>query len=233
MPPKRTTLKKQRKVTEEDLPHLGARNQNQKSAIEAFENKNLVLSGCAGTGKTFLALSLGIQQVLEKGTPYHELIIVRSIVPTRDIGFLPGDEQEKKDAYTGPYKAIFQEIFNCLTPWDNLIANNLLSFESTSFIRGITYNNAVIVVDECQNLNYHELSSVITRVGQHCKIIFSGDYNQSDFHREKERKGINDFLDILRRMPNHFEIIDFTADDIVRSGLVKDFIINEQQLLGI
>jgi phosphate starvation-inducible PhoH-like protein len=226
-------MKKQRKVTESDLPHLGARNENQKQAIKAFESKNLVLSGCAGTGKTYLALSLGIQQVLEKGTPYHELILIRSIVPTRDIGFLPGDESEKKDAYTGPYKAIFQEIFKCVAPWENLIASNLLSFESTSFIRGTTYNNAVIIVDESQNLNYHELSSVITRVGQDCKIIFSGDPHQSDFLRAKDKKGLKDFLSILEKMPDRFKIITFTVEDIVRSGLVKDFIINEQLALGV
>ena len=144
---------------------------------------------------------------------------------------MPGDEDEKKEAYTGPYKSIFQEMFGCLTAWDNLKANNLLHFESTSFIRGITYNNAVIVVDEMQNLNYHELASVITRIGKNCKIIFSGDYHQSDFHRDKEKEGINKFLDIIKIM-KHFEIIDFKVEDIVRSGIVKDFIICEQQILN-
>jgi phosphate starvation-inducible PhoH-like protein len=221
--------RKQKKVRLEDLPHLEPRNANQRKAIEAFDNRHLILSGYAGTGKTFLALSLGLEAVLDKTTPYHDIIIMRSIVPTRDIGFLPGDEQEKKDAYTGPYRAILQELFKCLTAWDNLMANNLLHFESTSFIRGITYNNAVIVVDEMQNLNYHELCSVITRVGKHCKIIFSGDFHQSDFKQDKERNGLNDFLEIMKMMPNQFGFIEFDVEDIVRSGLVKDFIINEKK----
>jgi phosphate starvation-inducible PhoH-like protein len=221
--------RKQKKVRLEDLPHLEPRNKNQRKAIESFDNRHLILSGYAGTGKTCLALSLGLEAVLDKSTPYHDIIIMRSIVPTRDIGFLPGDEQQKKDAYTGPYRAILQELFKCLTAWDNLMANNLLHFESTSFIRGITYNNAVIVVDEMQNLNYHELCSVITRVGKNCKIIFSGDFHQSDFKQDKEKHGLNDFLEIMKMMPNQFGFIEFGVDDIVRSGLVKDFIINEKK----
>jgi predicted ribonuclease YlaK len=221
--------RKQKKVRLEDLPNLEPRNSNQRRAIESFDHKNLILSGFAGTGKTYLALSLGLEAVLDKSTPYLDMIIVRSIVPTRDIGFLPGDEQEKKDAYTGPYRSIFQELFNCLTAWDNLMSNNLLHFESTSFIRGITYNNAIIVVDEMQNLNYHELCSIITRVGKHCKIIFSGDFHQSDFKQDKEKNGLKDFLMIMDMMPNHFEVVNFGVEDIVRSGLVKDFLICESK----
>lgn len=221
--------RKQKKVRLEDLPHLEPRNRRQRSAIEGFENRHLILSGFAGTGKTYLALSLGLEAVLDKSTPYQDMIILRSIVPTRDIGFLPGDEQEKKDAYTAPYRSIFQELFKCLTAWDNLMANNLLHFESTSFIRGITYHNAVIVVDEMQNMNYHELCSVITRVGKNCKIIFSGDFHQSDFKQDKEKNGLKDFLAIMDMMPNQFHIVNFAVEDIVRSGLVKEFIINEQK----
>ena len=222
--------RKQKKIRLEDLPKLEPRNANQRQAIESYRaGNNLILSGYAGTGKTFLALNLALEDILDKSTQYHDLVIVRSIVPTRDIGFLPGDEDEKKEAYTGPYKSIFQEMLGCLTAWDNLKANNLLHFESTSFIRGITYNNAIIVVDEMQNLNYHELASVITRIGKNCKIIFSGDYHQSDFHRDKEKEGIKKFLDIIR-IVKKFEIVDFTVEDIVRSGIVKDFIICERQI---
>jgi phosphate starvation-inducible PhoH-like protein len=223
--------RKQKKIRLEDLPKLEPRNKNQRKAIETFRSgNNLVMSGWAGTGKTYLALHLALEEILDKSTPFFDLVLVRSIVPTRDIGFLPGDEDEKKEAYTGPYKAIFQEMFGCLTAWDNLNANNLLHFESTSFIRGITYNNTIIVVDEVQNLNYHELASVITRVGRNCKIIFSGDYHQSDFKQEKEKQGILDFIEIISNMKN-FGIVEFDVDDIVRSGTVKDFIINERKWL--
>lgn len=221
--------RKQKKIRLEDLPKLEPRNKNQRKAIESFRSgNNIILSGWAGTGKTYLALHLALEDILDKSTPFFDLVLVRSIVPTRDIGFLPGDEQEKKEAYTGPYKSIFQEMFGCLTAWDNLNANNLLHFESTSFIRGITYNNTIIVVDEVQNLNYHELASVITRVGKNCKIIFSGDYHQSDFKQEKEKQGILDFIEIIKNMKG-FDIVEFNVEDIVRSGVVKDFIINERK----
>ncbi len=223
--------RKQKKIRLEDLPKLEPRNKNQRKAIETFRSgNNLVMSGWAGTGKTYLALHLALEEILDKSTPFFDLVLVRSIVPTRDIGFLPGDENEKKEAYTGPYKSIFQEMFGCLTAWDNLHANNLLHFESTSFIRGITYNNTIIVVDEVQNLNYHELASVITRVGRNCKIIFSGDYHQSDFKQEKEKQGILDFIEIINNMKG-FGVVEFDIDDIVRSGTVKDFIINERKWL--
>ena len=167
-----------------------------------------------------------MESVLDGNTPFHDLIIIRSIVPTRDIGFLPGDEEEKKEAYTSPYRAIFHELFGCYTAWDNLKTKNQLHFESTSFIRGITYNNAVIVVDESNNCNIHELESIITRVGKHCRIIFSGDYKQSDL-KGREKEGINKFLEILSRpkIKKYFVTVTFTAADIVRSGLVRDFII--------
>jgi len=218
--------KNQKKIRLDDLPNLEARNKRQHSTINSWEDgKNLILNGSAGTGKTYLALSLALESVLDGETPYHDLIIIRSIVPTRDIGFLPGDEEEKKEAYTAPYKAIFQELFGCTTAWDNLKTKNQLHFESTSFIRGITYNHAVIVVDECQNLNYHELCSVITRIGKHCRIIFSGDYMQTDLVKLNDKEGINKFLKIINKMKKHFTTITFTSADIVRSGLVRDFII--------
>ena len=219
--------KNQKKIRLDDLPNLEARNQRQHIAINNWEEgKNLILNGSAGTGKTYLALSLALESVLDGETPYHDLIIIRSIVPTRDIGFLPGDEEEKKEAYTAPYRAIFQELFGCTTAWDNLKTKDQLHFESTSFIRGITYNHAVLVVDECQNLNYHELCSVITRVGRHCRIIFSGDYRQTDL-KGRECEGINTFLEVLERpkIRKHFATVTFTSADIVRSGLVRDFII--------
>jgi phosphate starvation-inducible PhoH-like protein len=204
--------------------------ENQRLAKESWDkNNNLVLNGSAGTGKTYIALSMALEQVLDKETDYNELVIVRSIVPTRDIGFLPGDEEEKKQAYAAPYIGILKEIIGEADAWNKLITSKKLRFESTSFIRGTTFNNAIIVVDEMQNLNFHELDSVITRVGQECRFIMSGDYYQSDFTKDNDKKGILSFINIVSQL-NQFDIIEFTWKDIVRSGFVRDYIMTKEML---
>jgi predicted ribonuclease YlaK len=197
---------------------------------EYKKGNNLVLSGSAGTGKTFIAISLALEEVLDKNTQYERLVIIRSIVPTRDIGFLPGDEEEKKDAYTAPYRSIISEVCsNDSEAYAKLIANNELQFMSTSFIRGITINNAIIVLDELSNCNGHELDSVITRIGKNCKIIFCGDYYQSDFTKESERKTVLQFLEIIKRL-NKFSYIEFTWQDIIRSDVVRDYIMTKEMM---
>jgi len=193
------------------------------------KGQHLVLSGSAGTGKTFMGMYLALQQVLDKDTPYDKVVVIRSIVPTRDIGFLPGDEEEKKEAYTGPYKSICTELFDEAEAWMKLSNFNTVQFISTSFIRGITLSNAIIVVDEMQNLNGHELDSVITRLGNNCRLIMCGDYYQSDFHRQGDKEGIMKFLSIVDRM-NLFTVVEFDWKDIVRSDIVRDYIMTKEMM---
>ena len=203
---------------------------NQEKCYEAWdEGYNLVLTGTAGTGKTFNALYLGLEDVLDKETEYDRLVIVRSMVPTRDMGFLPGTKAEKEEAFTTPYKNICHELFGDKTSYNKMITAGQIQFESTSFIRGTTFDNAIIVVDEMQNLNFHELDSVITRVGRHTKIIFSGDYKQSDFRYDDEKQGIVKFLQIVEQLRN-FTIINFGWEDIVRSDFVRDYIMTKEML---
>lgn len=198
---------------------------NQAKAFDFFKKDyHLILSGSAGSGKTFLSMYLGLDAVLRKETPYDKVIIVRSVVPTRDIGFLPGTQEEKERAYILPYIAIVDELFNDKNAYDKLSAQGSLQFITTSYIRGVTLRNAIIVVDEMQNMSWHELSSVITRIGDNCKIIFSGDYNQSDLSSVKERQGLLKFLEVLDEMVK-FRKVEFGWQDIVRSSIVKDFII--------
>lgn len=203
---------------------------NQKKAVEAYDSgDSLVLAGSAGTGKTFIALSLALEDVLDKEQPYDKLVIVRSIVPTRDIGFLPGDEEEKKDAYTGPYRSICAELFENADAWTKLKQAGTIQFMSTSFIRGMTISNAIVVLDEMQNLTFHELDSIITRVGNNCKFIMCGDYYQSDFTKETDRTGILKFLSIIEQLRN-FTVIEFGWEDIVRSDFVRDYIMTKEML---
>ena len=203
---------------------------NQEKSYAAWdEGYNLVLTGTAGTGKTFNALYLALEDVLDKDTDYDKLIIVRSMVPTRDMGFLPGTKAEKEDAFTTPYKNICCELFGDKASYNKMLIGGQIQFESTSFIRGTTFDNSIIVVDEMQNLNFHELDSVITRVGRSTKIIFSGDYKQSDFKYEDEKQGIVKFLQIVEQLKN-FEIINFGWEDIVRSDFVRDYIMTKEML---
>jgi phosphate starvation-inducible PhoH-like protein len=214
----------------ENLQPFAPKTDNQGKAESLWDKGyNLVLSGSAGTGKTYLALRFALEQVLDKETEYKELVIVRSIVPTRDIGFLPGNEEEKKQAYAAPYVGLLKEIMGDNEAWNKLVTAKKLRFESTSFIRGTTFNNAIIVVDEMQNLNFHELDSVITRVGHQCRFIMCGDYYQSDFQKDNDKKGILNFMNIVSQL-NQFDVVEFTWKDIVRSDFVRDYIMTKEML---
>ena len=206
---------------------------NQKKLFDSYaEGKHLVAYGTAGTGKTFITLYNALTDVLDETTPYERIYLVRSLVSTREIGFLPGDHEDKADIYQIPYKNMVKYMFQMPTDADfemlygNLKAQETIKFWSTSFIRGTTLDNAIIIVDEFQNLNFHELDSIITRVGENSRIVFCGDASQTDLVKTNDRNGIHDFLNILRKMPS-FDIIEFGIDDIVRSGLVKEYIISK------
>lgn len=218
------------KARYEDLFEFEPQTTNQDKAWNAWdEGDNLVLAGSAGTGKTFVALYLALESVLERETPYDKCIIVRSVVPTRDMGYLPGTIEEKKEVFETPYKAICNELFGDNATYNKMVNSHQLEFTTTSFIRGLTIDNSIIVVDEMQNLNFHELDSVITRVGNNCRVIFSGDYRQSDFKDEAERDGIQRFLRIIEQLKN-FSVITFGWSDIVRSDFLRDYIMTKEML---
>lgn len=204
---------------------------HQRESFEAYDlGKNLMLHGIAGTGKSFISMYLALDEVLSTvDGPYKKVVIVRSVVPTRDMGFLPGNSKEKAQVYEAPYYAICTELFGRGDAYTYLKQKGLVDFISTSFIRGITLNNCIIIVDEIANMTLHELDSVITRVGKNCKIIFSGDFRQSDFTKDHERNGLPQFMRIVERMKS-FAFIDFDENDIVRSAMVKDYIIWKDKL---
>ena len=209
---------------------------NQKHAFASYsEGKNLFLYGAAGTGKTFITLYQALKEVLDPLTPYQKVVLVRSLVSTREIGFLPGDHEDKSALYQIPYKNMVKYMFELPTDnefemlWGNLKAQESVTFWSTSFIRGTTLDNSIVIVDESQNLNFHELDSIITRVGEDTKIMFCGDVAQTDLVRTNEKNGILDFQRIITRMPE-FDLIEFGLDDIVRSGLVKSYITSKLEL---
>jgi phosphate starvation-inducible PhoH-like protein len=218
------------KLRIDDLRTFEPLTENQEKVYKAWnEDNHLVLTGSAGTGKTFSAVYLGLEQVLDKGNQLEKVVITRSIVPTREIGFLPGSMEEKMEPYSGPYRAICTELFQDSKAYDKLVEQDAIEFLSTSYIRGTTFNDAVIIVDEMQNLTFHELDSVITRIGQNCRIIFCGDYLQSDFTKESDKNGFGKFLKIIEHMTK-FSVITFTWADIVRSDFVRDYIMTKEML---
>ena len=209
---------------------------NQRTAFAHYnEGKNLFLYGAAGTGKTFITLYMALKQVLDPLTPYNKVVLVRSLVSTREIGFLPGDHEDKSALYQIPYKNMVKYMFELATDndfemlWGNLKAQESVTFWSTSFIRGTTLDASIVIVDESQNLNFHELDSIITRVGEDTKIMFCGDAAQTDLVRTNEKNGILDFQKIISMMPE-FAQVEFGVDDIVRSGLVKSYITSKHTL---
>tara|TARA_Y100001938_G_scaffold148759_1_gene233410 strand:+ start:1781 stop:2536 length:756 start_codon:yes stop_codon:yes gene_type:complete len=209
---------------------------NQKLAFEAYkEGKNLFLYGAAGTGKTFITLYNALRDVLDPITPYTKVVLVRSLVSTREIGFLPGDHEDKSFLYQIPYKNMVKYMFELPTDqefemlWGNLKTQESVTFWSTSFIRGTTLDDSIIIVDESQNLNFHELDSIMTRCGENCKIMFCGDAAQTDLVKTNEKNGILDFQKIIQRMPE-FDLVEFNINDIVRSGLVKSYLVSKIEL---
>lgn len=221
---------KPRKLDLNNLLTFDPMTQGQEEVFEAYKSGNhLVLSGSAGTGKTFSALYLALEEVLDKSNQKDSVVICRSIVPTREIGFLPGSLEEKMDAYNAPYKSLCTELFEDKEAYEKLNEQGQVQFISTSHIRGTTINDAVIIVDEMQNLTFHELDSIITRVGYNCRIIFCGDYYQSDFVKDGDKKGIMRFMEILELMKD-FTVVEFTWADIVRSDFVRDYLMTKDMI---
>jgi len=228
--------KRKKPISQELLLDIEPLTDNQRKLFESYNaGKHLIAHGVAGSGKTFLCLFKALQDVLSECTPYEKIYIVRSLVPTREIGFLPGSHDDKASLYQIPYKNMVKYMFQMPSDADfemlygNLKAQETISFWSTSFIRGTTLDNCIIIVDELENLNFHELDSIITRVGENTKILFCGDASQSDLIRQNEKNGVVDFMKILRQMPS-FDIIEFEVEDVIRSGLIKEYIITKMEL---
>lgn len=215
------------KLRIDDLKTFQPLTDNQKKFFDAYKLGDyfIALHGVAGTGKTFCALYKAIEEVLDKGNPFNKIIVVRSAVQSREIGHLPGDVNEKMEIYQQPYRQICETLFGRKDAWDRLEEQGFVEFISTSFIRGMSWDDAIIIVDECQNLTWEEIHTCMTRVGYRSKIMWCGDYRQTDIDKKKsDMSGLIKFLDVASLMKSHTRI-EFTVDDIVRSSLVKDWII--------
>ena len=229
-------MAQKKEITSSDLTKVEPVTDNQKLVFNSYKKgDNQFLYGCAGTGKTFVSLYLAMNEVLRQDTPYDRVVMVRSLIPTREIGFLPGDEEDKAALYQVPYQNMVKFMFKQANEqafsmlYDRLKKQGSFYFLSTSFLRGLTFDNSIIIVDECQNLNFHELDTIVTRVGQDSKIMFCGDFMQSDLSKLSEKNGLHDFLRILKEM-EEFNCTEFNIGDIVRSGFVRNYLIQKTKL---
>ena len=228
----RTKIKKRQPINTDSMVKVTPLTENQKRIFKAWdEGKHLFIYGAAGTGKTFCALYKGLFDCLKTTPSYERVYLVRSLVATREIGFLPGDHEDKSSLYQIPYKNMVKYMFELGNDQDfemlygALKAQETIKFWSTSFLRGVTLDNSVIIIDEMQNLNFHELDSIITRVGENTRIVFCGDAMQTDLRNSNEKNGIHDFMRILEMMPDDFAMVEMGVDDICRSGLVRNYLI--------
>lgn len=215
-----------------NLTDIGPITDNQIKTFRAYDKgDNLFLHGCAGTGKTFISMYLALKEISDKRSQRRKLVIIRNAQSSKDIGFLPGDEKRKLEVYEAAYRAICSELYHRDDAYDILKQKGIIEFHSTSFLRGTTIEDAVILVDEVQNQRYVELRTVLTRTGDHSRIILCGDTKQDDLTSErfKESSGLSDMMRVFSRM-EAMSTVQFEIDDIVRSGFVRDFIIAENQL---
>lgn len=221
---KTQVYQRESQASRSDIRCINPLTKNQEKTYEAYANgKNLLLHGVAGTGKTFLALYLSLNSII-KGEHSKPIIILRSVVPGRDMGFLPGKMEEKIAVYEEPYRGICAELTNHPTSYDYFKRNEYIEFSTTSYLRGLTFRNNIIIIDECQNMTFSELDTIMTRVGEGCRVIFCGDFRQTDLIRDDERKGLLKFMNVVKSM-HSFESVEFNKEDIVRSKLVKEYIV--------
>ena len=222
-------------INHNNLLEIEAIGPAQTKAFAAYkEDKNLFLTGSAGTGKTFILLYLAFQDVFNDESPYDKVIVIRSLLPSRDAGFHSGSLEEKAMYYQAPYRMLVKFLFEMQSKdefaalWDLLIDQESVEFQTTSLLRGQTFDNAIILCDEAQNLNFAELDTVMCRVGQNTKIMFSGDEAQTAFINKDDKEGMYNFQGILGEM-EECEVIKFGIGDILRSGLCRSYLIAKEQ----
>lgn len=217
----------QRKLTVKDMYEIQPMNDNQEKFLDLYKSEVpiLVVTGYAGTAKTFLSVRCALVDVLNG--QYDRLIVIRSAVETRSQGFLPGTQGEKDQPFEEPYEQVCNSLFKTVkTPYQHLKSFGNIEFKTTGNLRGQTFDNAVILVDEVQNMDFNELSTVIERVGINSRIIIAGDNHQIDLDRKHNQKsGFDEMIKVFNRMNGHYvDFVEYGIDDIVRSGIVKEWL---------
>jgi phosphate starvation-inducible PhoH-like protein len=199
--------------------------ENQKIYYDKLmENEITICSGPAGTGKSYISLKAAIDLLLDPTNSYEKLMIVRPAVESSSssLGSLPGDLREKM----GPY------VYSSLSLLDKLIGkeatskleeSGVLEIMSLSFLRGFNADNMILIFEESQNSTPAEMKMLLTRIGFNSKFFISGDIDQSDKFKQKEKSGLYDAIKRLQDI-NKIGIFEFNADDVVRNPIIKEII---------
>lgn len=220
----RTACRKTKNWTMKDLRDLRPMTPPQHDMFyHFFQGDHLCVYGSAGTGKSLVALYLGMQEVLNPESPISHIKIVRSAVPSRDQGFLPGKKEEKEMVFEHPYHDIMSFLFGRNSSYNDLKKAGKVEFITTSYVRGLTWDDCIVILDEGQNLTFEEINSVVTRLGKNSRLVFLGDHPQCDLTKKYEVSGLEKFLRVANSM-DEFAMIRFTSNDIVRSHFVKSWI---------
>lgn len=209
-----------------NLKSISPKTVNQRRVFEEYnQNKNLIIHGYPGTGKTFLAVYLAMNEIINGNTDYKNVIIVRSVVPSRDMGHLPGTEEKKSEVYELPYHEIFGELFGNRGAYEHFKKSGVVRFCTTSFLRGLTFSNSIIIIEESQNMTEQEINTVMTRISETSKVVICGDFRQNDLlYKRNETSYMKELIEITSRM-SQFRSIEMKIEDIVRGPLVKEWIV--------
>lgn len=221
---------KRKNWTHHDLKKIRPKTESQRMLMESFMNgNNVVASGYPGTGKTYLSLWLALHAILDNDSEYNKVVIVRSAVASREIGFLPGTKEEKMEPFEAPYKDILGDLIG-RNAYEDMRDAGKLEFMPTSYLRGLTWDNCVVIIDEIQNLSWMEIHTVITRLGKNSKLLVCGDQSQNDLEGKRfEESGMGKFLQVAAHI-SRIDIVNFVKEDVVRSGFVKEWIIAKEDL---
>lgn len=224
--PNKTSTPQQQPVRNMSMRKISPLNEAQRQMMEAFySGSHIVAEGSAGTGKSYVGMFLALGELLDNTV--SSVKIVRSAVPTRDVGFLPGSLEEKIAIYELPYKDIVNELLQSGTAYEVLSKKGVLDFMTTSYLRGLTFRDCVIVIDEFQNMSKAEVFTILTRVGENCRVILCGDTKQKDL--SPAQSGFDYLTALAKKLPKYIDVVHFTANDIVRSEFVKAVIVAEEE----
>lgn len=218
--PKSRTRRVTKHDTHKQAIMLEAKTDRQQVHINALtEADQVIISGCAGTGKTYVTATYAAQQYQSKS--YNKIIITRPHVEVgKGLGYLKGDLGEKTMPWVTPIIEVLEEHLGKGVV-ETGIKNGNIEVAPLALMRGRSFNQALILLDEAQNLNFQEIKMLTTRVGEGSKLIINGDIQQSDL---KESDGLSKIIHLVKKYQLPIPLVEYNIEDVVRSGITKQWL---------